>query len=110
MRFFPRTIRSRRRSPPSGRSLLVLRRPLALLAVGLLLLAGCRMFRRGERPPYRKVTPPVAFEILRDSPDILILDLRSREEFLGDTGHIYTALNIPLERLAERLVEIGPYR
>jgi rhodanese-related sulfurtransferase len=68
------------------------------------------MFRRGERPPYRKVSPPVAFEILRDSPEILVLDLRSREEFLGDTGHVYTALNIPLEKLADRLVEIAPYR
>jgi rhodanese-related sulfurtransferase len=68
------------------------------------------MFRRAERPPYRKVMPPVAFEILRDSPEILVLDLRSRQEFLSDTGHIYTALNIPLDRLADRLVEIGPYR
>jgi rhodanese-related sulfurtransferase len=68
------------------------------------------MFRRGERPPYRKVSAPVAFEILRDSPDILVLDLRTRQEFLSDTGHVYTALNIPLEKLADRLIEIAPYR
>jgi rhodanese-related sulfurtransferase len=86
------------------------RRVLALLLLGLLLLTGCRMFRRRERPPFRKISPPVAFEVLRDSPDVLVLDLRSRQEFLGDTGHIYRARNIPLERLSERLLEIAPFR
>jgi rhodanese-related sulfurtransferase len=86
------------------------RRVLALLLLGLLLLSGCRMFRRRERPPFRKISPPVAFEVLRDSPDVLTLDLRSRQEFLGETGHIYRARNIPLDRLSERLLEIAPFR
>jgi rhodanese-related sulfurtransferase len=87
-----------------------MRRILILALLGLLLLAGCRMFRRRERPPFRKVTPPVAFEILRDSPDVLTLDLRSRNEFLGDTGHIFRARNIPLDRLSERLGELALFR
>ncbi|HWM91333.1 MAG TPA: rhodanese-like domain-containing protein [Thermoanaerobaculia bacterium] len=82
----------------------------SLLLLSLVLLAGCRSFRNRERPPFRKVTPPVAFEILRDSPDVLILDLRTREEFLSDTGHIYRARNIPLVRLTERMVEISAFR
>jgi rhodanese-related sulfurtransferase len=81
-----------------------------LVLMGLMLLAGCRMFRRRERPPFRKISPPVAFEVLRDSPDVLVLDLRSRKEFLSDTGHIYRARNIPLERLSERMLEIAPFR
>ena len=80
------------------------------LVMGLVLLSGCRAFRNRERPPFRKVTPPVAFEILRDSPDVLVLDLRTRQEFLGDTGHIYRSRNIPLERLPERMLEIAPFR
>lgn len=87
-----------------------IRRPLAAVLLGLLLLAGCRSFRNRERPPFRKVSPPVAFEILRDNPGVLILDLRTRQEFLGDTGHIYTARNIPLERLPDRMLEIAPFR
>ena len=86
------------------------RRVLALLLLGLLLLTGCRMFRRRERPPFRKISPAVAFEVLRDNPDVLILDLRGRQEFLSDTGHIYRARNIPLDRLSERLLEIAPFR
>lgn len=87
-----------------------IRRSLAAVLLGLLLLAGCRSFRNRERPPFRKVSPPVAFEILRDNPGVLILDLRTREEFLGDTGHIYSARNIPLERLPDRMLEIAPFR
>ncbi|MFL6291068.1 MAG: rhodanese-like domain-containing protein [Thermoanaerobaculia bacterium] len=80
------------------------------LVLSLVLLPGCRAFRNRERPPFRKVAPSVAFEILRDSPDVLILDLRTRQEFLGDTGHIYRARNIPLERLPDRMLEIAPFR
>ena len=88
----------------------------SLLSVGALLLgvcelaSGCRSFRNRERPPFRKVSPAVAFEVLRDSPDILVIDLRTRQEFLGDTGHIYQARNIPLNRLPDRLVEIAAFR
>ena len=87
-----------------------LRRILLCLVLGLFLLAGCQFWRKRERPPFRKVSPSVAFEILRDSPDVLILDLRPRQEFLGDTGHIFRARNIPLERLPERMQEIAPFR
>jgi rhodanese-related sulfurtransferase len=91
-----------------------MRKAFALLLLSLVLsfvmLSGCRAFRNRERPPFRKITPPVAFEVLRDNPDILVVDLRTRNEFLGDTGHIYRARNIPLERLPERILEIAPFR
>lgn len=80
------------------------------LVLSLVMLPGCRSFRNRERPPFRKIKPPVAFEVLRDNPDILVVDLRTRNEFLGDTGHIYRARNIPLERLPDRILEIAPFR
>jgi rhodanese-related sulfurtransferase len=75
-------------------------------------LPGCGMLRRraANRPPYAKVSPPVAYEILRDSPEILVIDLRSPQSFNGDTGHIFRAHNIPLERLPFRLLEISAFR
>src|SRR5215213_4689251 len=81
-------------------------RPGWLTAVTLLLAValatqGCAMLRRRaeERPPYRKVTPPIAYEMIRDTPGILIVDLRPTPAFHGDTGHIYRAFNIPEDRL-----------
>ena len=90
---------------------------LALVVGGTALvpLAGCRSARgksgeKRERPAYRKVSPPVAFEIIRDTPETLILDLRTPEEYLGETGHLRRALNIPLDRLPFRLLEISAWR
>jgi rhodanese-related sulfurtransferase len=94
--------------------------PLALLGLLLLALPGCRSIRQrveqrmashaAHRPPYTKVSAPIAYEILRDSPDILILDLRSPQEFNGNTGHLFRADNIPLNRLPYRLLELSALR
>jgi rhodanese-related sulfurtransferase len=80
---------------------------LLLLAV---LLAGCRSMRGRERPPFRKISPAVAYELMRDNPEMLVLDLRAPQEFLGETGHIRRAVNIPLDRLPFRLLEISAWR
>lgn len=84
----------------------------ALLVVATVATQGCAMLKRRaeERPPYRKVSSPIAYEMLRDTPSMLILDLRSSEAFHGDTGHIYRAYNIPGDRLPFRLLEISSFR
>jgi len=41
--------------------------------------------------------------------DILVLDVRSAQDFTGEQGHIAGAKNIPLEALPERLAELGEY-
>lgn len=83
----------------------------ALLAVSCA-ASGCATLRKraAERPPYRKVTPPIAYEILRDNANLLVLDLRPAHEFHGDTGHIWSAYNIPADRLPFRLLELSPFR
>lgn len=85
----------------------------ALLLFLALLLAGCSyLHRRAARPrsPFKKLTSPVAYEMMRDSPEMLVLDLRTPQQFNGSTGHIRAAKNIPLNRLAYRLLEILSYR
>lgn len=84
----------------------------SLLVVTALATQGCAMLERRaeERPPYRKVSPPIAYEMLRDTPNMLILDLRPEPSFHGDTGHIYRAYNLPSDRLPFRLLEISSFR
>jgi len=41
--------------------------------------------------------------------DLLVLDVRSAEDFVGEQGHIATAKNIPLEELPTRLGELAEY-
>ena len=89
---------------------------LAGLAVGAASTSGCASAQRwlaarqARRPPFTVVSAPVADEIVRDAPDVFILDLRSPEEFQGPKGHLRNALNIPLARLPYRLLEIRSYR
>jgi len=84
----------------------------ALLGVALLALPGCAMLRRraANRPPYVKVSAPIIYEMIRDNPSILILDLRSPDAYNGDTGHLFRSHNIPLTKLPERLLEISVFR
>ncbi|WP_349681056.1 VTT domain-containing protein [Thiocapsa sp. UBA6158] len=39
--------------------------------------------------------------------DVLVLDVRAHEDFVGEQGHIPGALNIPLESLPERIEALG---
>lgn len=41
--------------------------------------------------------------------DLLVLDVRSADDFAGEQGHIARATNIPLEALPDRLAELGDY-
>lgn len=87
-----------------------LRRPAILLLVPLL-LGGCSALgSKREGPPYKKLSPPIAYEMMRDNPELLVIDLRPPQEFNGETGHLRRAYNIPLERLPFRLLEIGAFR
>lgn len=38
--------------------------------------------------------------------DVLVLDVRTAEDFVGEQGHIQNAVNIPLEELADRISEL----
>lgn len=71
-----------------------------LLVSLALLTAGCtRLTERPALQGVRTITPPVAFEILHDNPDLLVLDLRSEAAFERSPGHLMRALNVPLSTL-----------
>ena len=42
--------------------------------------------------------------------DVLLLDVRTPADFVGEQGHIGMAVNIPVEELATRLDEISDYQ
>ena len=39
--------------------------------------------------------------------DLLVLDVRTAEDFVGEQGHIDGAVNIPIEELQQRMAELG---
>ena len=89
-----------------------LHRPTALLLLLALACGGCSLFHRrpGPRPLYKKLKPSVSYEMMRDSPQMLVIDLRPPQQFDGPTGHIREAKNIPVSRLPYRLLDIAQFR
>ncbi len=77
---------------------------LALLAVVAFLPRLIATLRRG---------PTMETEELRRRLDsgegLLVLDVRSADDFVGEQGHIDGAVNIPVEELQQRMAEIGDY-
>lgn len=81
-----------------------------LLALGLLaLIAFLPRLVRGLRR-----APPLGVEQLKRKLDagegLLVLDVRSAQDFRGEQGHIAGAHNISLEELARRVTEIESHR
>lgn len=80
-----------------------------LLALALLAVVAFlpRLIGRLRQKPLLSI--PELKQRLESGEDILVLDVRSEQDFAGEQGHIATATNIPLEELPNRLAELGDY-
>jgi len=77
---------------------------LALLAVVAFLPRLIGNLRRGP------MIDTEEFRKRRDTEkDLLVLDVRTAGDFVGEQGHIDGALNIPVEELQQRMDELGDY-
>jgi rhodanese-related sulfurtransferase len=58
---------------------------------------------------YKNITPSRARKLLKHDPDILLIDVRSPEEYME--GHIPGSINIPVEVLEWEIcnLQISPY-
>ena len=81
----------------------------ALLALALLALVAFipRIIGRLRQKPMLSI--PELKQRLDEGEDILVLDVRSEQDFVGEQGHISSAKNIPLEELPARLQELGEF-
>jgi len=81
-----------------------------LLALGLLALVAFlpSLIGRLRRGPSLAIA--ALKERLDAGADLLVLDVRSIEDFVGEQGHISGARNIPLEELETRLQELDDCR
>jgi len=77
---------------------------LALLAVVAFLPRLIGNLRRGPM-----IDIPELRQRIDTEKKLLVLDVRTPEDFVGEQGHIEEAVNIPVEDLQQRLHEIGNY-
>ena len=81
---------------------------LALLAVSTL---GCHTIgvARG-RSGFSEVAPQVAAEMILDSQQVVVLDVRPADSYRGPEGHIAGSLNTPFDSIERQLPELLPYQ
>jgi rhodanese-related sulfurtransferase len=75
------------------------------------LLLGCRtvgVSRTSEG--FAEVAPTVAAEMILDTNQVVVLDVRPVEQYRGPEGHIGGALNAPFDQIERQLPELLPYQ
>jgi len=82
------------------------------LIVAALILAACRSTVGVSRTAggYAEVLPTVANEMIIDSSQVVVIDVRPRDAYLGPEGHIAGALNAPFGTIERQLPELLPYQ
>lgn len=58
---------------------------------------------------YGEISPAVAHQMILDTPQVVVIDFRTLEEYNGSVGHIAGALSVPLSSIETRLPELVPY-
>lgn len=69
-----------------------------------MLAAGVLLWQMSGNTPYRVVNVGEAHAMLAEDSTLVLLDVRTREEFSG--GHLRGALLIPVQELDDRLGEL----
>ena len=59
---------------------------------------------------YAEVEPTVAAEMILDSQQVVVLDVRPVDAYRGPDGHIAGALNAPFETIEHQLPLLLPYQ
>lgn len=77
----------------------------------LLLLASCKTVGISMTAGgYAEVSPTVANEMILDSKQVVILDVRGAEVFRGPEGYIASAISVPFDNIERQLPELLPYQ
>jgi rhodanese-related sulfurtransferase len=81
---------------------------LVLMAVAL---ASCKTVGVSmTRGGYAEVSPQIANEMMLDSRQVVILDVRPANAYRGANGHIAGAVSAPFEAIERQLPELLPYQ
>ena len=84
---------------------------LFLLSAFCFLLFGCKTVGVSRAPGgYSEVESTVAAEMILDSQQVVVLDVRSVDAYRGPSGHIAGSLNAPFDTIEHQLPLLLPYQ
>jgi rhodanese-related sulfurtransferase len=82
-----------------------------LMIVALLSLASCKTVGISMTAGgYAEVSPPIANEMILDSRQVVILDIRPAEIHRGANGYIAGSISAPFDTIEKQLPELLPYQ
>lgn len=58
----------------------------------------------------KSVSVEQAKKMLDSSTTVIVLDVRTKEEFTSETGHLKNAVHIPVQELENRINELAPFK
>lgn len=72
---------------------------------------SCRTIGISTTPGgYSEVAPTVAAEMMLDSTQVVVLDVRPVDQYRGPEGHIAGSLSTPFDTIERQLPELLPYQ
>src|SRR5215472_8550310 len=87
-----------------------MRKPILLAAIAFASL-GCHTIGvTRTRSGFSEVGPQVAAEMILDSQQVVVLDVRPADSYRGPEGHIAGSLNAPFDTIERQLPELLPYQ
>jgi rhodanese-related sulfurtransferase len=82
-----------------------------LIVAAMLALASCKTVGVSmTEGGYAEVSPQIANEMMLDSRQVVILDVRPAAEYRGTHGHIAGAMSAPFDSIERQLPELLPYQ
>lgn len=82
-----------------------------LLVLMMLAVAACKTVGVSTTEGgYAEVAPQIANEMMLDTRQIVVLDIRSSDLYRGADGHIAGAISAPFETIEKQLPELLPYQ
>jgi rhodanese-related sulfurtransferase len=59
---------------------------------------------------YAEISPTIAAEMILDSQQVIVIDIRSSDDYRGPQGHIAGAISAPFDTIEMHLPELLPYQ
>ncbi|MEA2336967.1 MAG: hypothetical protein QOE82_974 [Thermoanaerobaculia bacterium] len=83
----------------------------ALLLSALVLLPACRTVGVSKTSGgFAEIAPTIAAEMILDSQQIVVVDVRPSAAYRGPEGHIAGAISAPFDTIETHLPELLPYQ
>lgn len=82
-----------------------------ILIATAMALVSCKTVGVSMTPGgFAEVSPQIANEMMLDSRQVVILDVRPAPQYRGEHGHIAGAMSAPFESIERQLPELLPYQ